>query len=161
MAQTSMRRVGRVTIGALTVTCSVSCGNGRGNSQHIRFERVENATYVGCVAVDYRDPHRLLLWTLDAPGRVDVGAGFTHTGQSTTVNGPWLGTRQLELVGDQVESIGRHRDGRVRVSGVLEEQEGTTGFVDQVQNAQGAVFRQLRPTTFETVEGTCAFDARR
>jgi hypothetical protein len=120
---------------------------------------VEDVTYIGCVAVEDREPRRLLLWTLDVGGRRDpwVG-GLTRTRQSTTVNGPWLGTRQLELVGDQVAPMRSHLDQRVQVTGVLEAQDGTTGFVDQVQNAHGAVFRQLRVTRFEIAEGSCTVE---
>jgi hypothetical protein len=107
------------------------------------------------VAADDREPPRLLLWTLDGDELRDIGIGGTRLRQSTTVNGPWVGTTQLELVGDQMAPLRSHADHRVRVTGVLDAQDGTTGFVDQVQNAYGAEFRQLRVTRFEMVEGAC------
>jgi hypothetical protein len=68
--------------------------------------------------------------------------------------------RQLELIGNQLEAIGHDSNRPVRVSGVLEEQDGATGYVDQVQSARGAVFLQLRVTRFEPVAGSCTIDPR-
>jgi hypothetical protein len=99
----------------------------------------------------------LLLRMLDDSAAADsAGHGYPHTAQSTSINGPWLGTRQLELVGEQADAIASHAGRRVRVTGALEEQLASTGMVDQVQNFQGVAFRQLRPSAFEVVEGGCA-----
>jgi hypothetical protein len=65
MASLLLRHLARGTITRLTLAC-VSCGNGRGHAGDVRFERVEDVTYTGCVAADDRQPPRLLLWTLDA-----------------------------------------------------------------------------------------------
>jgi hypothetical protein len=161
MIKLARRRVGITTISGLALACSVSCGSGRGDPEYVRLGRVENVSYLGCLTMDARQPQRLLLLTVDTseqPG--SQSSGLTRAEPSTSTRGPWVGTRQLELVGNQVAAMGRDSERRVRVNGVLEEQDGTTGYVDQVQSARGAVFRQLRVTTFETVEGSCAIDPR-
>jgi hypothetical protein len=121
-----LRHLARGTIAGLTLAC-VSCGNGRGHAEDVRFERVEDVTYTGCVVADDRVPPRLRLWTFDGDEPRDIGVGGTRLRQSTTVNGPWLGTRQLELVGDQMAPLRRLADHRVRVTGVLDAQAGQPG----------------------------------
>jgi hypothetical protein len=138
----------------------VSC-SGRGESYETTFDSVDNVTYLGCLALDHQQDDRLLLSIVEAPPpEASAGQPVAPASQSTTVNGPWVGTRQVELVGDQREAIGRHTGGRVRVSGQLEAHTGSTGHTDQLQHARGAEFRRLQVSSFEPVEGSCAADPR-
>jgi hypothetical protein len=151
----------RVTVAGLALAAAAGCDYGRGASESVVLPRIDNVTYLGCVELEGRESSRVLLWTLEEPPAPEPAGRGIGSGQSTTVNGPWLGSRQLELAGDQAGEIGSHHGKRVRVTGTLEEQGGSTGKVDQLQSAEGAVFRRLRPASFELVEGPCAFDPRR
>jgi hypothetical protein len=151
----------QVTVAGLALASAVGCDYGRGAPADVVFPRVDNVSYLGCVEVGPRESSRVLLWTLDDPSGSERVGRVSGTGQSTSANGAWLGTTQLELEGDQVGEIATHHGHRVRVTGTLEEQGGSSGKVDQLQMSEGAVFRRLRPSHFELVEGTCAFDPRR
>lgn len=142
--------------------CAVSCEvDGRGRPEPVDLNGANDVAFVGCVDTD--DEHeRLVLWTLDDVESLKAtGRRVMSSGQSTSTNGPWIGTRQLELIGDRAAAIGKYRGQRVVVSGALEEQPGTTGPTDQVQHARGTSFRRLQAGGFEPVPGPCAFDPRR
>jgi hypothetical protein len=151
----------RVSIAGLALAAAVGCDYGRGAAADVVLPRIDNVTYLGCVEFEGGESSRVLLWTFEDPSAAEPAGGGIGSGQSTTVNGPWLGTRQLELVGDQAGELGTRHGQRARITGTLEEQRGSTGKVDQLQSAEGAVFRQLRPANFQLVEGPCAFDPRR
>lgn len=158
------RQVGNSTLAALaglTLATTVSC-SGRGVSEPVDLPSVDNVTYIGCVDPGQGPGSRLLLWTLDEPlpaGTTGESAPLNR--QSTSASGPWPGTRELELVGDQSEAMASHRGHRILVAGTLEEQHGSTGQVDLLQAANGVEFRRLRASEFKVVEGPCAFDPQR
>jgi hypothetical protein len=135
---------------------ALACTGGRGASDSVLLQAVDNVTYLGCVDRDQQSS-RHLLRTLDEPAAADPAPhGHPQTTESTSVGGPWPGTRQLELVGDQADAIAGHAGRRVRVTGMLEEQLASTGKVDQLQGFHGVAFRRLRASAFEVVEGGCA-----
>jgi hypothetical protein len=137
----------------------MGCTNGRGRSEVLVLDRIESARYFGCVDRDRRTDRLFLLAVDDAPPRA-TGQPTDSVAQSTTANGVWLGTRQIELVGDRASTIGNHVGQRMWVTGVLEEQQGSTGHVDQIQHAEGVVCRRLNASSFEIVGDSCAIGSR-
>ena len=129
---------------------AAACGpNGR-EPQPVSLTGIESVTYLGCVD---RGDRGLVLRLVDDPA---PGAS-APTGQSTSVDGAWNGTRQLTLVGDAAATLRDHLGQRVRATGRLEpEAEATTGVADQIQNAEGVRFRRFTVSAFEVVPGVCA-----
>ncbi|HEX7793406.1 MAG TPA: hypothetical protein VF456_03600 [Vicinamibacterales bacterium] len=76
-------------------------------------------------------------------------------GVSTSLDGPWIGTGMLELVPDPTVNIAQYR-GRVRATGVIEAEPGTTGSVDQIKIVRGVRATSLHVQSLQPVEGECA-----
>ncbi len=141
---------------ATATLAAVGCGDDRRDSEAVSLGGAAELTIVGCIAVD-KDDGRTLLWIVDEPA---AEVPRSTVGQSTSVSGPWAGTRQLALTGEQAATLRDHVGARVRVTGTIHEQVGTTGTVDQIRIVRGAQFQEFTVVRFEPAPGGCALDAR-
>src|SRR5262249_51959753 len=82
-------------------------------------------------------------------------AAATRIGLSTSLDGPWIGTGVLELVPDRSVDISQYR-GRVRATGVIDAEAGTTGSVDQIKSQRGVQVTRLHVQSLQPAEGECA-----
>jgi hypothetical protein len=85
-----------------------------------------------------------------------TGAAGTGIGLSTSLDGPWIGTRVLELVPNPSVDVAEYRGRVLRVTGVIEPEAGTTGLVDQMKSARGVRFTRLHVQSLQPAEGECA-----
>jgi hypothetical protein len=83
-------------------------------------------------------------------------AAETRIGLSTSLDGPWIGTRVLELVPNASTDAGQYRGRVLRVTGSIEPEAGTTGLVDQMKNERGVRFTRLHVQSLQPTEGECA-----
>jgi hypothetical protein len=81
--------------------------------------------------------------------------GAARIGLSTSLDGPWIGTGVLELVPDPAVNIAQYR-GRVRMTGGIDAEPGTTGSVDQVKTERGVRVTTLHVQSLQPAEGECA-----
>jgi hypothetical protein len=84
-----------------------------------------------------------------------TGATGTRIGLSTSLDGPWIGTVLLQLVPDPSVNIAQFR-GRVRATGVIEAEPGTTGSVDQIKIERGVRVTRFHVQSLQPAEGECA-----
>jgi hypothetical protein len=146
---------------AMLLVCVLACrGSGPGEGTGTALPAQPIAAE-GCLTVD-EARGRLLLSISEppresTPDRDVVGSGGSHAiDQSTSIDGPWIGTRRLELSAAPTIAITQYDGRRIRVIGALEEQIGTTGRTDQIQHATGVRLRRLRVATVEPLAGDCA-----
>jgi hypothetical protein len=143
---------------ATATLATVGCGDDRRDPEAVSLGSAAELTVVGCIAVD-KDDGRTLLWIVDEPA-LAAGVPRSTVGQSTSVSGPWAGTRQLALTGERAATLRDRVGERVRVTGTIQEQVGTTGTVDQIRIVRGAQFQEFTVDRFEPAPGGCALDSR-
>src|SRR5215813_12996680 len=109
----------------------------RGTSRPVTFSGGE-ATVDGCLVPD--QDGRLMLSIVKVSSATDdqesAGADAAGTGirLSTSLEGPWVGTRVLELVSDPSVNATQYPGRVVHVTGLIEPEAGTTGLVDQMKS---------------------------
>src|SRR5215510_13647182 len=141
----------------------------RGTSRPVTFNGGE-VTVDGCLAPD--QDGRLMLSIVKVSSATDDqesagangGADTAGTGirLSTSLDGPWVGTRVLELVSNpSVSANVTLNNGRIlHVTGLIEPEAGTTGLVDQVKTRTGVRFMRLHVQSLQPGDGACAVPAK-
>jgi len=136
----------------------------RGTSRPVTFNGGE-VTVDGCLAPD--QDGRLMLSIVkvssatDDQESVDAGAAETGIRLSTSLDGPWVGTRVIELVSNPSASVNArlNPDRVLHVTGLIEPEAGTTGLVDQMKSRSGVRFIRLHVQSLQPGDGTCAVPA--
>lgn len=132
--------------------------NGRGVGRPVTYGG-GRVTIDGCLTPD-RDGTLVfsVVNVTSAPGDEQsngTGAAATRIALSTSLDGPWVGTGVLELIPDPSVDVAQYR-GRVRATGVIEAEAGTTGSVDQVKTEQGVRVTRFHVQSIQAAEGQCA-----
>src|SRR5262249_12521433 len=120
-------------------------------------------TVDGCLAPD--QDGRLMLSIVkvssatDDQESADAGAAETGIRLSTSLDGPWVGTRVLELVSNPSVNVTQYPGRVLHVTGLIEPEAGTTGLVDQMKSRSGVRFIRLHVQSLQPGEGACAVPA--
>jgi hypothetical protein len=150
--------VAALLLPAVLAACACTV-NGRGTAQPITFDG-GHVTIDGCLSSPDEDGKLRLriVGRSDADGdqRGNIGPVGTPLSQSTSIDGPWIGTRQLELIPNGSMNLAQYYGRVVRVTGALEPAAGTTGLTDQMKAADGVRFVSVRVESLQPTERQCA-----
>src|SRR5262249_48699976 len=132
--------------------------NGRGTARPVTYDGGQ-VTVDGCLNPDQdgRPVFSVVKVTSATSNEQSNGTGAagTRIGLSTSLDGPWIGTGVLELVPDPSVNVAQYR-GRVRATGVIQAEAGTTGLVDQMKTERGVRVTTFHVQSLQSAEGECA-----